>query len=289
MQIVTDSGTDALQALEGVPQIPIHVVPLAVTLDGVTYREGEDITGDEFYALLANGRGLPKTSQPAVGEFVELYQRLAQTDPDILSIHMSSGLSGTLISAQTVASMVPEAKVTLVDTRTLSVPAGWQVMAAARALAGGASLADALQAVERVRAATRTLFTLEELKYLIHGGRISHLKGLLASVLNIRPVIEVEKEGGTYVNVAQARTFRGALGKLVEMVGQNHAKGTSLVAQVSQAANPAASVVLHQLLGEAFKVRWLPDAHTSLVLSAHTGPSLIGLVFADEAEVQGLI
>jgi len=132
MKIVTDSGTDLSLSPEQLAELNINVVPLIVTLEGETYREGVDIVPDAFYRLLETTQHFPSTSQPSVGSFSELYRRIAVTDPDILSIHMSSGLSGTFSVAQAAAKLVPEANVTHVDTKTLSAAAGWQVEAAAR-------------------------------------------------------------------------------------------------------------------------------------------------------------
>ena len=137
MQIVTDSGTDVGMSSEQIDELNIHVVPLVVTLGTKSYREGVDIQPGEFYPLLAAADGLPTTSQPSVGDFAEVYRRLAAVDRDILSIHMSSGLSGTFNAAKAGAEMVPEANVTVVDTKTLSAAAGWQVVAAAQAVKAG--------------------------------------------------------------------------------------------------------------------------------------------------------
>ena len=123
MRIVTDSGTDLWLPPEQAAELDIHIVPLIVTLEGKSYREGVDIQPAEFYPLLAATDSLPITSQPSVGEFAEVYRRLAVTDPDILSIHITSGLSGTVNAAQAGAAMVPEANITLVDTKTLSAAA----------------------------------------------------------------------------------------------------------------------------------------------------------------------
>ncbi|MCJ7624273.1 MAG: DegV family EDD domain-containing protein, partial [Anaerolineaceae bacterium] len=95
MQVVTDSGTDVSLPPEQLAELQIYVVPLVVTLDGKSYRESIDIQPAEFYNLLEESNSLPITSQPSAGEFAELYRQLAATDPDILSIHMTSGLSGT--------------------------------------------------------------------------------------------------------------------------------------------------------------------------------------------------
>jgi DegV family protein with EDD domain len=134
MQIVTDSGTDLCLSPEQAAELNIHVVPLVVTLDGKSYREGVDIEPEEFYSLLAASDSLPTTSQFSMGDFAEAYRRLAAADPDILSIHISSGLSGTVNAAEIGAALVPDANVTVVDTKTLSAAAGRQVEAAARAL-----------------------------------------------------------------------------------------------------------------------------------------------------------
>lgn len=238
MQIVTDSGTDLWLSPEQAAELDIHIVPLIVTLEGKPYREGVDIQPAEFYRLLAATDSLPITSQPSAGEFAEVYRRLAVTDPDILSIHMTSGLSGTFNSAQAGAAMVPEANITLVDTKTLSAAAGWQVEAAARALKAGWSKEQALALMERIGAASESMYTLKELKYLIHGGRISHMKGLIASVLNLKPLIGVEKVNGTYVQLGQARTFKRAVKGLVDLIGQQHAPGSALRVQVLHSYNP---------------------------------------------------
>ena len=284
MQIVTDSATN-IELVVGPELVALaHIVPLTVTLDGRTYREGVDIEPQEFYRILGSTNGLPTTSQPAAGEFAAMYRSLAETDPEILSIHISSGLSGTVNSATVGASQVPEAHVTVVDTKTLSTPAGWQVEAALDGVKRGQSLEQILSRIARIREATNALYTLNELKYLIHGGRISHIKGLLAQVLNIKPVIGVEKERGTYVQHAQARTFKGAIKSLTDQIASAHAPGSRLRVQVVHALNPEGAALLHDEIASRFECTWLPGGSMSFVLGAHTGPSMIGAAYAS-AEV----
>jgi DegV family protein with EDD domain len=282
MQIVIDSGVDLSPDLspEQIADLGIHIVPLVVTLEGRSYREGVDIQPDEFYRLLAEAHGLPVTSQPSAGDFAETYRRLAATDPDILSIHMSSGLSGTFNSALAGAELVPEANVTVVDTKSLSAAPGWQAEAAARALKAGWSKDRVLSLVERIGAATESVYTLKELKYLIHGGRISHMKGLIASLLNVKPLIGVEKEGGTYVQLGQVRTFKGALRGLVDLMAGQHAPGSALRVQVLHAFNPEGAATLREQIDQRFDCTWLPVGPMSLVLGAHTGPSMVGVAYA---------
>ena len=123
--------------------------------------------------------------------------------------------------------MVPEAHVTVVDTKTLSVPAGWQVEAAARAVKAGWSMEKVLALLQKIDLSTDVVYTLKELKYLIHGGRISHMKGLIASLLNIKPLIGVEKVHGTYVQYGQARSFERAIENIGDYISKKYQNGNS--------------------------------------------------------------
>jgi len=282
LQIVTDSGTDVSLSEQERKELKVNVVPLNITLDGKTYRDGIDITPEEFYPILAESKGLPKTSQPSPGDFVKLYKELAKEDPDILSIHMSSGLSGTLNAAKVAAGMVPEANITHVDTKTLSVASGWQVEAAARAIKKGLSKENILDLLKKIGDATEIVYTLKELKYLIHGGRISHIKGLIASVLNIKPFIGVEKEKGTYIQIGQAITFDRALSGIVDLISKQHNPGVKLRAQVMHTFNPESAMALREMIDKVFQCTWLPVGSISVALGAHPGPSMVGVVYAPE-------
>jgi DegV family protein with EDD domain len=281
LQIVSDRAMDL--SPEQMAGLEIHLAPLTLTLDGKTYESGVDIQPAEFYELLANSKGFPITSQPSAGQFAEIYRRLAATDPDILSIHISSGLSGTMNSAQAAVQMVPEANITLVDSKTLSGAEGWQVEAAARAVKAGWSLPEVLNLVERVSAATDTMFTVATLRYLIHGGRISHIRGLLGSVLNIKPLIGVDKSIGKYAQMGQTRTMNQALVKMTEMVAQKHKPGSALRVQVLHGHNPEGAAFVRERLDTMFDCTWLPTGSIAPVLGAHTGPGLVGVAFAPAA------
>jgi DegV family protein with EDD domain len=280
MQIVTDSGTDLWLPPEQVAELDIHIVPLIVSLEGKSYREGVDIQPEEFYRLLAATDSFPITSQPSAGDFSETYRRLAVTDPDILSIHMTSGLSGTYNAAQAGARLVPEANVTHVDTKTLSAAAGWQVEAAARALKAGWPMEQILPLMERIGAASESMYTLKELKYLIRGGRISHMKGLIASVFKLKPLIGVETVNGTYVQLGQVRTFKAAVEGLVGLMARRHGPGSALRVQVLHSHNPEGAAMLREQVDQRFDCTWLPVGPMSLVLGAHTGPSMVGVAYA---------
>lgn len=286
MQIVSDRGMDL--SPEQLAGLEIHLVPLILTLDNKSYRSGVDIQPDEFYRLLAASESLPTTSQPSAGDLATLYRRLAARDPEILSIHISSGLSGTINAARAGAAQVPEANVTIIDTKTLSGAQGWQVEAAARAAQAGWAKDEIIALLDRVRAATDTIYTIQTLKYLIHGGRISHLKGLLGTLLGIKPLIGVEKERGTYVQCGQGRTLRQAIDKIAGHVKHQYAPGTPMRLQVLHGHNPEGAEMLREHLSKLYECTWLPVGPIAPVLGAHTGPGLVGLVYAPQAAFAGL-
>ena len=282
MKIVTDSGADLLFPKEVLDQLDVEIVPLTVTLDGKSYREDIDITSDEFYDLLDNTNGLPTTSQPAAGVFADVYRRLAKTGEEILSIHITSGLSGTYNSAIAGAKMVPEAKVTHFDAKTLSAVVGWTVEAASRAIKAGWPKEKIIELMENIRESSESIYTLKELKYLIHGGRISHMKGLIASLLNIKPIIGVEKVNGTYVQMGQERTFKNALQGLVKQMQKFYPAGSELRVQVLHSSNIPGAEMLQEMVDKVFNCHWLPIGNMSLVLGAHTGRSMVGVAFAPQ-------
>ncbi len=280
MQIVTDSGVDIILDDKDKAGLNYHVVPLVVTLDGKSYRDNIDIRKDKFYSLLTASENMPITSQPSAGDFAEIYHQLAKTDPDILSIHLSSGLSGTVNAAQAGSKMAPEANVTVVDTRTLSAASGWMVESASRAINAGWSKEKILDLIERIKSSSYSIYTLNDLKYLIHGGRISHMKGLIASLLHIRPMIGVDKETGKYVQMGQARSFENAVKGIVSLISRQYEPGSELRVQVVHAQNPSGAEMLREQIEKVFKCSWLPVGQLSLVLGAHTGPSMVGVAFA---------
>ncbi len=278
MKIVTDSGFDLSQ--EQKMGFELNTLPLKITLSGTTYRSGIDIQKEEFYQMLEKTDDMPITSTPSPGEFLEIYQRVAEEDPDILSIHISSGLSGTYNSAVTAAGQMPDANITLVDTRSLSIEMGWQVEAAIRAIKAGWSSTEILELLAQVREASEVVFTLPDLSYLIHGGRISHLKGLLASILGIKPLIGVDKTDGKYYDRGKARTFTRAIQAIPKYIAEKFEQGTNLRAQIGHAGNSEGADQLRQETEKLFQCEWLPDCSISPVLGAHTGRGLVGIAFA---------
>ena len=196
---------------------------------------------------------------------------------------MTSGLSGTYNSALAGADLVPEANVTHVDTKTLSAAAGWQVEAAARTNKAGWAMDRIMDLIKRIGDSCESVYTLDELKYLIHGGRISHMKGIIASLINIKPMIGVEKVNGTYSQLGQVRTFKGALKGLVNQIEKKFQLGSKIHVQVLHSFNPEGASFLREQVDKLYDCTWMPIGPMSHVLGAHTGPSMVGVGFGDQA------
>ena len=280
MKIVTDSGADL--SFEECQQIGVTMVPLKVEVDGVSYQAGIDIDPEHFYDLMDASPTIPITSTPSIGDFSKVYEKLAEEDDEILSIHISSGLSGTFNVAKQAAEMLKNARIHLIDTLTLSAGQAWQVTAAAKMQQAGKSMDETITKLTQIQAATTTHFTLPDLKYLIAGGRISHLRGLLASLLGIKPVIEVSKEDGKYYDKIKKRSFQKAISGITELVLKEHPEGTQLVAQICTAANPDGGALLKEVMNRLYSVEWLPDVKLGTALGAHTGRGLVGLICANK-------
>ncbi len=278
MQIVTDRAADL--APEFLEKYCVEFAPLRITLNDRTYLSGVDLDGVTFYRMLSETDAYPTTSQPSAGEFAELYRQLAKNDPDILSIHVSSGLSGTWNSARAGAEMVPEARVTVWDSKTLSCPLGWQVEAAAKAVAAGWPLQRVLEYLAILREKVNGMYTLDTLRYLLHGGRISHITGLVASLLNIKPVISVEKERGTYTQVGRYITLKRAIYGFADIVAGWYGEGTRLRVQPLHGNNVEGVQMMREQMEKRFQCVWDTMVPIAPVLGAHTGPGLVGMAVA---------
>ncbi len=286
MKIVTDSGADlppAWAAEHGVTVVPLHL-----NWDGG--EPADNVSRAEFYRRLATEHHPPKTSQPSIGEFQAIYESIAREQPggSCLSIHISSGLSGTLQSARAAAALVPHANVTCVDTLTLSGAEGWQVRAAVAAAEAGQPVGAIVDQLDRVRAATDTVYTLDTLHYLILGGRIGRVKGTLGSLLRIKPLIAVEKQHGTYVQVGTGRSLALAMRNVAQFVAEHAGEGAEIEAQVMHAEAAELAAQLKELVSGRFQAHWLPLGEISPVLGAHTGPGLVGIAFAPRKALEGI-
>jgi DegV family protein with EDD domain len=280
LQIVTDTGADLWLTPEKMADLKIHIVPQLIMIDGKSYRSGVDIQAADLYRMMSEEGCMPTTGVPSMLEFSAVYQQIAAEDPEILSIHMAGGLSSTYSVASAAANLVPEAHITVFDSRIVSVVQGWLVMAAAKAAKAGWSVEQIKQLMDRLLSVSDTILTVSDIRHLVHGGRISHLKGLLASALNIKPLIGFAKSDGRAEQFGRARTFSRAIQQIVQSIASKCTPGSSLHIQAGHSSNPEGLALLCEQLDATFDCHWLPPACISPVLGAHSGPTLVGVAYA---------
>jgi len=268
--IVTDSTADLVPEL--IAEHAVTVVPLTVNLDGQSYRDGVDITAAEFYQRLQRSSSHPTTSQPSPGQFQEAYERLLADHAEVVSIHISAKLSGTLGSAQQAAKMVGDDRVHVLDSQFASMPLAALALVAARRAAQDAGATEVIEDVIRVRDELRCYFAVSTLEYLRRGGRIGSAGALLGSVLQIKPILAIED--GQVVPLERVRTHERALHRLVELA-RSLDRGSGLCAVIGHAAaEPAARALAEKLEGIAETLIIQP---LGPVVGAHAGPGTVGV------------
>ena len=273
MKIVTDCAAD--MSNEELEKLGIVQAPLFIQ-----FPEGEvnsaDISADEFYNRLEAMRPqIPTTAQPSSGIFAELYRKLAQTDKNIMSVHISSGLSGTINSARDGGEQVKgEANVNFWDTLTLSGGERFQVMAAALASKAGWAMDAIQERLKKIRENTEVIYTLDTLEYLARGGRIGRVKALAGALLNLKPVIRVDTDG-KYSTVGNGRTLSKSIGMIAdgmrEKYGNTPVWVTVLHGRFAEKADQLAAEFKEKL-----NVAKLEVVRISPVLGVHTGPGIVG-------------
>ena len=278
VKIVTDSAADIPS--DTVRELGITIVPAYVNFGAKSYRDGIDISCDEFYDKLANGPVYPSTSQAAPSDFAAVYRELAKETDEIISIHMSDKFSGTFSSAQRgKAQAAIKGNITMIDSGTISMALGIIVMSAARLALLNQSPAEILDDIRNGMRNTRLLGTFDTLKYLARGGRIGKGKALLGSILNVKPVVTIRD--GAISPVGNLRTRTKALDKLVEMV--QSASGVQELAIV-HATTPEEAQNLKNRLSPFAAADHLHLSRLGPAIGVHTGPGTIVLVMRNNGD-----
>jgi DegV family protein with EDD domain len=286
MKIVTDCAAD--MSAEELEQFDVTQAPLFIQ-----FPEGEvnsaDISADEFYNRLEAMRPtIPTTAQPSSGIFAELYRKLAQVEKDILSVHISSGLSGTINSARDGGEQAkPEANVSYWDTLTLSGGERFQVMAAALAVRAGWALHSIQERLEKIRAKTEVIYTLDTLEYLARGGRIGRVRAIAGALLNLKPVIRVDNDG-KYTTVSTGRTIGKSITSIADYLHDKYATTPVWVTVLHGRFAEKADVLANELRAK-LNVSNFEVSRISPVLGVHTGPGIVGAAVVPMELMEDLI
>jgi len=273
IKIVTDSTCDLPP--EVFTQYDITVLPMRIHFGRETFLDGVTITKDEFFQRLRTAPQLPTTSQPSAGEFYEAFKPLVEAGHEIVGVFISGDLSGTCASALAACEMLPEAPITVIDSRSTSAGLGWMVWEAARMAKAGADVASIKTRLEELIAKMKIYFVVDTLEYLHKGGRIGGAKALLGTMLSIKPLLMIHE--GRVEPVQQVRTRRKALKHMIDLMAQDMSglRGVHLAilhAQVEEEAKAVAEQVQAAIPCEEFFI-----AEIGPTLGTHAGPGVIGL------------
>lgn len=287
MKIVTDSASDI--PADEARELGITIAPLYIQFPGEEVSSIQ-ISADDFYNRL---RGMvpqiPTTSQPGPGMFTDLYRKFATAGEDILSIHISSGLSSTIQAAQVAAGEFPAATIRLVDSMTLSGGQRFQVLAAHMAARVGWGMDAILALLDRVREATETIYTIETLDYLARGGRIGRVQAVAGSVLGIKPIIRVDKADGKYSQAGRGRTLRQTMDGIIQHLAKLYGTQDALWITVMHGQLPEIANTFADSLRAKLNVGRLDILRVSPALGVHTGPGVIGAAVLPMKVLDGLI
>jgi DegV family protein with EDD domain len=269
--IVTDSTADLTPEL--VEELGVTVVPLQVIFGNEAYREGVDITTEEFYERLVKSRPLPTTSAPSVGDFQEVYERLLEEVDSIVSIHIGAKLSGTVQAAHTARqSLAKPERIELVDSQAASMAMGLAIIEAAEASRAGAKLAEVKAAAESAVQRTHVLFMLDTLEYLRRGGRIGRARAYLGALLSVKPILTL-REGEVYPEERVRTRARGLERIIQSAIRRPNVK----LAAVGHSTTPDDAERIGERLAMAFPNVKVHLIRFGPVIGTHGGPGLVGV------------
>lgn len=274
IKIVTDSTADLSEEL--LREYHISVLPLSISIDGTVYRDRFDIQPDEFIEKMERAAELPKSSQPPLGAFIELYEELIADGSEVISIHLSSQLSGTYQTAVSASNMV-DGKITVIDSMYISKGLGFQVVRAALLAEEGMTAEAIVKDLENLRNRTSLYVTIDHFDNLIKGGRIGRGKALIGSLLKVKPIARLEdgiytpeknvRSSGQLIRYLTGQFLSTVKGRTVQAIGIAHADALDLAHRLKDS-------LLEHIPGIDIDI-----SYTTPIISVHTGKGAIGFTF----------
>jgi DegV family protein with EDD domain len=272
VRIVTDSTADLTP--EQQRAAGITVVPLNVHFGDEVFRDHVDLSADEFFRRLKASSQLPRTSQPSVGAFEEAYRKLLEGGNEIVSVHLSSKVSGTYNSALMAAQSVGDGKIDVVDSLSTSMALGFMALEGAKLAKAGRDRQAVAECLQGLVPKARVICVVDTLTYLERGGRIGKARALLGSLLNVKPILQLKD--GEVVPVGRARGRPQSLSRLVELL-QRDGKVSQLAIMHGAAQRDAEQ--LRERVASSYPGVDIQLTEIGAVLGTHTGPGVIGFTY----------
>lgn len=277
--IVADTSSNFTP--EMAEELGIHIVPMQIIIDQETYKDAYDLTIEEFYEKMATSKELPKTSQPAIGEFIQLYEKIEEKYDKIISIHPAKALSGTLETAMMAANQVNPEKITVFDSELVSVLTGYLVLEAKRLVNLGKSYEVIINRLMEMKSRTVAFVSVDNFDNLVRSGRLPRIAGKLTRLAQIKPILKISVAGIELERIV--RTSKRAI-KKVESIAFDYFDNLDYPAIINVAHGNVVEPA------EATLVRLLkhnPDQKSKIqrlasVIGVHTGPGIIGYTITPE-------
>jgi DegV family protein with EDD domain len=275
MKIITDSTADLSRDLY--QKYDIGMVPLTIRLGERTWLDFHDIEPDEYYTMLRSSKAFPTTSQPSPQDFIDAFGPFMAKGEPILSIHISSKLSGTYQSAALARSHFPEARVEVVDSLQASLGLGMMILLCAEKASSGASFESVVDFARGLTRKVKTYFSVDSLEYLQRGGRIGKAQAFLGTLMKIKPLLKLVE--GEVQPVEKIRTTERLLNRFVELAENEAREGSRLRLSVAESDN---GDVVTGLLERLMKIPGISLVHRCKlggVITSHGGPGTFGISF----------
>ncbi|MCM3691753.1 DegV family protein [Neobacillus niacini] len=252
----------------------IHMIPLNVIFGNEAYQEEVDITAEQFY-MQVKEKELPTTSQPPIGQYVELFETLSKDYDAVISIHLSSGISGTFAGAVTASTMVENIKVYPFDTEVSCMPQGLYAIEAAKMAQDGVETEKIMSRLEELKKTARAYFMVDDLSHLQRGGRLSSAQAIIGSLLQVKPLLHFENK--VIVPFEKIRTRKKAMKRIADLLGEDAASGEPYQAVIIHANRKEEAVEWQSELESLYPNVEFSLSYFGPVIGTHLGEGAMGL------------
>lgn len=273
IKIVTDSSADIPPYLQ--EELDISVVPLYVGFEGEVFKDGVDISNQQFYERLTHSEAFPTTSQPSPMDFKQTYETLAEDTDGIISIHLSEKFSGTCESARHARELLDgKCPIEIINSESMTIGLGMVCLAAARAARDGANMAETIKIAREAIAEIHFLAMFDSLKYLAKGGRIGKAKGMLGTILNIKPLLSMKN--GIVIPVAMARSYTKGMAQLYNYIANALQESTNIKdLAIMYNTTIKDAMELRDRVASLYPVEKIIMGEIGPILGTHAGPNVI--------------
>lgn len=275
MKIITDSTADLTEELYR--QFDIGMVPLTIQLGEEKWRDFYDVAPEAFYELLKKSRDFPTTSQPSPQDFVNIYRPFVEKNEPVLSIHLSSKLSGTFQSASLAASQFPDAAIEVIDSKQASLGLALFLHLCAGKIRQGESFETVVQYAKKLVVTIETYFSVDSLDYLHRGGRIGKAQAFLGTLMKIKPLMKLID--GAINPVEKIRTTERLINRYVELIEKEAAAGERLNVIIAESDNTDLATGFVSRVARIPNVSVLQRCKIGAVITSHTGPGVLGITY----------